>query len=59
MDCLGNCVVIQGIDISVIGWGWVWMEVEGLVGTLEWALCDDGAEGVYLSLSEEWNGESY
>ena len=56
----GKCWVdIQGIYFLVIGWVWIWMEVEGLVDTLEWVLCDDGVGGAYMSLSEEWNGESY
>ena len=50
---------IQGIEISVIGGDWIQRELEKVVDTWVWGVCGAGLKGAYLSLSEEWNGESY
>ena len=52
-------VGILGIEISVIGWDWMWVVTWGMAGDCGGILLVDNAEGAYLLLSEEWKCESY
>ena len=52
-------VGILGIEISVIGWDWMWVVAWGMVGDWGGILLADNEEGAYILLSEEWKGDSY